>query len=260
MESNLASKRVLVTGGGSGIGEAIARKLSAAGAKVCINYFQHAETAEALLADLTCAGGEALALEADVADAGAVARMFGRLDEAWGGIDILINNAGIDGKHALGWEADLDEWRRVIEVNLFGAFHCCREALKRMVPQGRGVILNISSVHEDIAWSGFSAYCASKAGLGMVTKTLAQEAARHGIRVLAIAPGAIKTPINRTVWSDPEGLRDLLGKIPMNRMGEAEEIARMAAVLVSDLASYVTGTTVFVDGGMTDYPDFAHGG
>ena len=260
MEINLASKRALVTGGSSGIGEAIVRRLSADGAKVGINFGHHAGPAEKLLGAITEAGGEALALQADVADPAAVAGMFARMDEAWGGIDILINNAGIDGKEALGWEADPGDWRRVLEVNLFGAYHCCREALKRMIPQGAGVILNITSVHEDIAWSGYSAYCASKAGLGMLTKTLAQEAAPHGIRILAVAPGAIKTPINRAVWGDPEGMRDLLGKVPMNRIGEPEEIARMVAVLVSDIASYVTGTTLFVDGGMTDYPGFMHGG
>jgi NAD(P)-dependent dehydrogenase (short-subunit alcohol dehydrogenase family) len=148
----------------------------------------------------------------------------------------------------------------VIEVNLLGAFACAREALRRMVAQKGGVILNVSSVHEEIAWSGYSAYAASKAAVGMLAKTLAQEAAPHGVRVLSLAPGAIKTPINRAVWGDPKGLKDLLEKIPLNRMGDPAEIAGMAVVLVSDVASYVTGRTIFVDGGMTDYPDFAHGG
>jgi NAD(P)-dependent dehydrogenase (short-subunit alcohol dehydrogenase family) len=186
--------------------------------------------------------------------------MFGRIDEVWGGIDILINNAGTDGVRAFGWEADITEWRNVIEVNLFGAFYCGREALKRMVPQKSGVVLNITSVHEEIAWSGYSAYTASKAAVSMLTKTLAQEAAPHGVRVLAIGPGAIKTSINQSVWSDPKSLQDLLEKIPLKRIGEPEEIARMVVVLASEVASYVTGRTIFVDGGMTDYPDFAHGG
>jgi NAD(P)-dependent dehydrogenase (short-subunit alcohol dehydrogenase family) len=129
-----------------------------------------------------------------------------------------------------------------------------------MVPRKRGVILGISSVHEEIAWSGYSAYTASKAAMGMMTKTLAQEAAPHGIRVLSLAPGAIKTPINRSVWESPKMLKDLLKKIPLHRMGKPEEIARMVVVLVSDVSDYVTGRTIFVDGGMTDYPDFAHGG
>ena len=186
--------------------------------------------------------------------------MFGHIDEAWGGIDILINNAGIDGAHALGWDTDIAAWRKVIEVNLFGTFYCAREALKRMVPQRGGVVLSTTSVHEEIAWSGYSAYTASKAAVSMLTKTLAQEAAPHGVRVLAVGPGAIKTPINRSVWSDPQSLQDLLEKIPLDRVGDPEDIARMVAVLVSDVASYVTGRTIFVDGGMTDYPDFAHGG
>jgi NAD(P)-dependent dehydrogenase (short-subunit alcohol dehydrogenase family) len=145
-------------------------------------------------------------------------------------------------------------------VNLFGAFYCAREALMRMVPQKRGVVLSITSVHEKIAWSGYSAYTASKAAVGMLTKTLAQEAAPHGVRVLAVGPGAIKTAINRAVWSDPASLQDLLTKIPAGRLGDPDEIARMVVVLVSDAASYVTGRTVFVDGGMTDYPAFTHGG
>jgi NAD(P)-dependent dehydrogenase (short-subunit alcohol dehydrogenase family) len=160
----------------------------------------------------------------------------------------------------LTWEADPAEWRRVIEVNLMGSFHCAREALKRMVAQKSGVVLAISSVHEVIAWTGYGAYTATKSGLGMLTKTMAQEAAPHGVRVLALAPGAIKTDINKSVWSDPTMYADLVRKIPLARMGTVEEIARMAVVLLSDQASYVTGTTVFVDGGMTDYPDFAHGG
>jgi NAD(P)-dependent dehydrogenase (short-subunit alcohol dehydrogenase family) len=201
-----------------------------------------------------------MAIQADVSESNAVADLFRQLDAAWGGVDIVINNAGIDGAPALGWEVDLQTWRKVIDVNLFGAFYCAREALKRMVPQKSGVVLNITSVHEEIAWSGYSAYAASKAAVGMLTKTLAQEAAPHGVRVLAVAPGAIKTPINRAVWSDPKSLQDLLTKIPLGRLGDPDEIARMVVVLVSDAASYVTGRTIFVDGGMTDYPAFSHGG
>jgi NAD(P)-dependent dehydrogenase (short-subunit alcohol dehydrogenase family) len=129
-----------------------------------------------------------------------------------------------------------------------------------MVRQKSGVVLSTTSVHEEIAWSGHSAYTASKAAVSMLTKTLAQEAAPHGVRVLAVGPGAIKTPINRSVWSDHKKMKDLLEKIPLKRIGEPEEIARMVVVLVSDVASYVTGRTIFVDGGMTDYPNFAHGG
>lgn len=260
MNIRLEQKRALVTGGNSGIGAAIALSLAAAGAKVAINYVTHPEAAQLLVQQIKDQQGEAIALQADVSDPGAIDLMFGRIDAAWGGLDILINNAGIDGDRAFGWEADLEAWRKVIEVNFLGTFYCAHEALKRMVPQQSGVVLNISSVHEEIAWSGHSAYTASKAAVSMLTKTLAQEAAPHGVRVLAVGPGAIKTPINRSVWNDPQGLQDLLEKIPLKRVGEPEEIARMVVVLVSDVASYVTGRTIFVDGGMTDYPDFAHGG
>ena len=260
MDIRLDGKRALVTGGNSGIGEAIVLALAEAGARVAINYVAHPEAAQSLVRRIEEGNGVARAIAADVADPAAVAAMFADLDAAWGGIDILVNNAGIDGERALAWEADVAAWRRVIEVNLLGTFACSREALRRMVAQKGGVILTISSVHEEIAWSGYSAYAASKAAVGMLAKTLAQEAAPHGVRVLSLAPGAIKTPINRAVWENPQGLGDLLEKIPLNRMGDPAEIGRMAVVLVSDVASYITGRTIFVDGGMTDYPDFAHGG
>lgn len=260
MNIELKGKRALVTGGNSGIGEAIVLALGRAGARVAVNYVSHPEAAQDLVKRLQAMSTEAIAIEADVSDANAVKQMFQQMDQAWGGIDILVNNAGIDGGHAYAWEAKPEAWKKVIEVNLYGAFHCAREALQRMVPQKSGVILSTSSVHEIIAWSGYSAYAASKAALGMMTKTLAQEAAPYGVRVLAVGPGAIKTPINQSVWSNPAGMKDLLEKIPLNRMGEADEIANMVVVLVSDTASYVTGRTIYVDGGMTDYPDFAHGG
>ncbi len=260
MNIQLEGKRALVTGGNSGIGEAIVLALAGAGASVAVNYVTHPEAAQALVERVTGGGGRALAVQADVSDPDAVAGMFRRIDEAWDGIDILVNNAGIDGERAPGWDADIAAWRKVIDVNLLGVFYCAREALSRMVPRKSGVVLNISSVHEVIAWSGYSAYAASKAAVGMLTRTLAQEAAPQGVRVLALGPGAVKTPINRSVWSDPASLEDLLEKIPLNRIGDPQEIARMVVVLVSDAASYLTGRTVFVDGGMTDYPDFAHGG
>jgi glucose 1-dehydrogenase len=205
-------------------------------------------------------GTEALAVRGDVSNPDAVMEVFRQMDQRWGGIDLLVNNAGIDGKRAMAWEAKTEDWRKVLEINLFGAFYCAREALKRMVLQKSGVILSISSVHEIIAWSGYSAYAASKAGVSMLTQTLAQEAAPYGVRVVALAPGAIRTPINKSVWSDPAGMKDLLEKIPLARIGEPEEVAQMAVVLMSNAASYVTGRTIFVDGGMTDYPSFAHGG
>ncbi len=259
MQIDLKDRRVLVTGANSGLGEAMARGFAAAGARVAVNYVAHPEEAEALVADLKHEG-EAIGIEADVSDPAAVEAMFAAMDKAWGGIDVLVNNAGIDGPRALAWEADVANWKRVLDINLTGAFMCARQALKRMVPQKSGVILNTSSVHQIIAWSGYSAYAASKSGLIMMANTLAQEAAPHGVRVLCIAPGAIATRINAEVWQDPKGLKDLLTKIPMNRIGKPEDIANMAVVLASDVASYMTATTVYVDGGMTDYPGFAHGG
>jgi NAD(P)-dependent dehydrogenase (short-subunit alcohol dehydrogenase family) len=257
---SLAGRRALVTGANSGIGQAIALALGDAGADVAINYVTHPEAADAVVAQLAAKGRRGLALHADVSSEADVEAMFQQMDAQWGGIDILVNCAGIDGVHALAQDAKMADWRRVIEINLFGAFDCARHALARMLAQRRGVILNITSVHEVIPWSGYSAYTSSKAALGMLTKTLAQEAAPHGVRVLALGPGAVQTPINQSVWADPAASADLLTKIPLGRMGRTDEIATMAVVLCSDASSYVTGTTLMVDGAMTTYPEFAHGG
>jgi NAD(P)-dependent dehydrogenase (short-subunit alcohol dehydrogenase family) len=260
MDLNLQGRRVLVTGGNSGLGAAMAEAFAEAGARVAINYVVQPEEALRLAGSLRDRGFEILTLRADVTQRSEVDAMFQRIEGEWGGIDVLLNNAGIDGPRALTWEADPDEWWRVMQVNLWGAFLCAREALKRMVSQKSGVILNTSSVHERIAWSGYSAYTASKAGLSMLSKTMAQEAACHGVRVLCIAPGAIRTAINAEVWSSAAGKSDLLSKIPLGRVGDVEDVAGLALVLASDRASYMTGTTVFVDGGMMDYPEFRHGG
>lgn len=260
MQIRLDGKRAVVTGANSGIGQAIALALADAGAQVCINYVTHPESANAMVEALVAKGCKAIAVQADIADSAAVSAMFAQLDASWGGVDILVNSAGIDGAAAPSWQADPAAWKRVIDVNLLGTFYCTQQALQRMTAQRSGVVLNITSVHEVIAWSGYSAYTASKAAVSMLTKTVAQEVAPLGVRVLALAPGAIKTPINQAVWSQPDSLRDLLNKIPLNRMGTVEEIAEMVVIMVSDKASYVTGTTLFVDGGMVDYPDFAHGG
>lgn len=187
MNIDLKNKRVLVTGGNSGIGAAIAKAFATEGARVAINYLANPEQANSLVEEFTGAGGQALGLMADISDPKAVETMFGTIDDAWGGIDILVNNAGVDGKYARGWEADADAWGKVIDINLKGTYLCAREALKRMVVQRSGVVLNTSSVHEVIAWTGYSAYTASKAGVSMMSKTLAQEAAPYGVRVLCIA-------------------------------------------------------------------------
>ncbi|MGE0861031.1 MAG: glucose 1-dehydrogenase [Gammaproteobacteria bacterium] len=260
MQIYLDNSRTLVTGGSSGIGAALSRCFAAAGARVAINYRSQPRAAFALADELRSAGGEALCVQADVSDPRAVAAMFARLDETWGGIDVLVNNAGVDGARERLWESDPRAWARVIEVNLTGAYLCAREAVARMVAQRSGVVLNTSSVHEIIAWSGYSAYTASKAGLSMLAKSLAQEVAPFGVRVLCLAPGAIRTPINAEVWRDAAQYRDLLSKIPLGRLGRPEEVAQLAVVLASDVAAYMTATTVFVDGGMTAYPEFAHGG
>jgi glucose 1-dehydrogenase len=260
MQIQLDHKNALVTGANSGIGEAVALALAAVGADVAINYVVNPDAAQKVADQIKSMGRRSMLLEADVSDSAAVDNMFHEVDKAWGGVDILVNNAGIDGQRAEAWKADPQAWRKVLEINLFGSFYCARAALKGMTERKGGVVLNIASVHETIPWEGYSAYTASKAGMGMMTKTLAMEAAPYGVRVLALAPGAIQTPINETVWADATKRADLLSKIPLGRIGKVEEIGQMAAVLVSDAASYMTGTTVYVDGGMTLYPSFEHGG
>lgn len=260
MEIRLDGKRALVTGGNSGLGEAMAVAFADAGADVAVNYVVQPEKAEGVVNQIQAKGRRAVALEADVSDASAVARMFSQMDEALGGIDILVANAGVDGHRALSWESEAAQWERVIRINLLGAYYCAREALRRMTAQRSGVVLCTSSVHEVIAWSGYSAYTASKGGMNMMAKTMAQEAGEFGVRVLCIAPGAIATPINASVLDDPKWQEDLMGKVAIKRVGKTDDVADLALFLVSDRASYMTGTTVFVDGGMTDYPAFAHGG
>lgn len=260
MSGKLAGKRALVTGGDSGIGAGIATALASEGAQVAIVYHSNAEAAVAVVRQVEGHGVKGLSLQGDVSQPADVDRIFAALGDGWSPLDILVCSAGIDGKPALGWEADPERWMDVIRLNLFGAYLCARQALAQMVERRSGVVINISSVHEVIPWTGFSAYTASKAGLSMLTKTLAQEAAPFGVRVLAVAPGAIQTPINRNVWDNPDGLKDLLDKIPLGRMGTPEEIGRLVASLASDDASYVTGTSVFADGGMTLFPAFRHGG
>lgn len=260
MRIQLDGKIALITGAASGIGQAIAQSLAECGARVVINFIGTPEAAESAVERITSVGGIAIAIECDVSDQSQVLSMFTQIEERWGALDILVNCAGVDGESALSWATDSKVWEHVINVNLTGAFNCARHALAIMTKRKSGVVLNITSVHESIAWTGYGAYTASKAGLSMLTKTMAQEAAPFGVRVLALAPGAIKTEINRNVWSDAEKLPDLLEKIPLRRLGEVAEIGRVASFLVSDFASYITGTTLFVDGGMTDYPSFAHGG
>lgn len=257
MQIGLTGRRALITGANSGIGRAIAEAFAAAGARVAVNYVTHPRAAQDLCDGLNRNGEDrAFAIETDVSDPEQVSAMFARIDDVWNGLDILVNNAGIDGPRELAWEARVEDWRNVLEVNLFGAFYCAQEALRRMVPARSGVLINITSVHESIPWSGYSAYTASKAALSMLTKNLAQEAGPHGVRVIGLAPGAIKSPINRAVWEDKRQLRELLANIPVGELGHPEDVAGMAVLLASEAARYVTGSTVFVDGGMTLFPSF----
>jgi NAD(P)-dependent dehydrogenase (short-subunit alcohol dehydrogenase family) len=260
MDIQLKGKRVLVTGGNSGIGEAMALVFADAGADVAINYVTNEPAAKQLVQKIEAKGRKALALKANVAEEQEVLRMFDELDRAWGGIDVLLDNAGIDGKRMLSFDTGPSDISRVVSVNVLGAFYCASEALKRMVKQKSGVVLFTSSVHQRIAWSGHAAYTTTKAAVEMMMKTMAQEAGPHGVRVLAVAPGAIATPINAAVLNDKTWQQDLKTKVPLQRIGQPEEIASVALFLASDQASYVTATTVFVDGGMTDYPAFAQGG
>ncbi|MEY2341236.1 3-oxoacyl-ACP reductase FabG [Acidithiobacillus sp. IBUN Pt1247-S3] len=260
IQIDLSGRTALVTGGSGGLGRAMSETLAAAGAQVAVHYRKGQEEAEAVVRGIEQAGGKAQAFAADVSDPQAVERLLQDVEGAFGGLDILVNNAGMDGPHALVGDDDPQTWEKVIAVDLLGPYYCARAAIPRMEKKQHGVILNVTSVHEFIPWEGYSAYTSAKAGLSMFTKTLAQETADKGIRVVALAPGAIKTPINQAVWDDPTSLKDLDKKISMGRLGKPEEVAQVVAFLVSDLASYITGTTLAVDGGMLIYPDFRHGG
>jgi glucose 1-dehydrogenase len=193
--------------------------------------------------------------------------MFAEMLGAWGAIDILINNAGLQRDAAFS-EMTLEQWNTVLGVNLTGMFLCSREAVRAMLRQGprpgvsraAGKIICISSVHETIPWAGHANYAASKGGVKLLMQTLAQELAPAHIRVNSIAPGAIQTPINRPAWETPQALKSLLTLIPYGRIGQPEDIGRVAAFLASDDADYINGQTIFVDGGMTLYPEFARGG
>ena len=267
----LKGQKALVTGANSGIGKAVAIALCQAGADVVINYRSGDEQAQTVIDEATHCGcttnGRAIAIKADVSKEDEVHAMFERMFAEFGTIDILVPNAGLQ-QDAPIENMTLAQWNTVLGVNLTGQFLCCREAIREFKRRGvrpdvscaAGKIVCMSSVHEVIPWAGHVNYAASKGGVMLIMKSIAQEVAPYRIRVNSIGPGAIRTPINRDAWATPDAYRELLKLIPYKRIGEPEDIARAAVWLASDEADYVTGTTLFIDGGMTLYPGFEAGG
>src|SRR5437868_2009858 len=263
----LQGQIALVTGANSGIGRGIALALGAAGADVVVNYRDGEDAAVEVVRQIAQSGSRGFTHRADVSREAEVKELFQRAVEHFGTVDILVNNAGRQ-RDAAFEKLWLEQWNTVIGVNLTGQFRCAREAVREFkrrgvrpeVSRAAGKIICISSVHELIPWAGHANYAASKGGVMLMMKTLAQEVAPLKIRVNSIAPGAIRTPINTSAWGTPEALRSLLELIPYKRIGEPEDIGRVAVWLASDAADYVVGTTIFVDGGMTLYPEFADGG
>lgn len=263
----LRGQKALVTGASSGIGKAVAIFLAQEGAEVVINYVGSEEAAAEVVATITSKGGKAIAIQADVSKEDQVQAMFAQMLDALGTIDILVNNAGIQ-QDAPFDEMTLDQWQRVIDVNLTGQFLCARQAIREFKRRGvvptvsnaAGKIIGISSVHEVIPWAGHVNYASSKGGVMLMNKSIAQEVAPFRIRVNSVCPGAIRTSINRAVWETPEAYDKLMELIPYKRIGEPEDIARVVAWLASDDADYITGVSLFADGGMTLYPGFAEGG
>lgn len=266
MEKLLEKQVALITGASSGIGIGVAKALAEAGASVVLNYHSHAEAAEQLADEIERAGGEALAVKADVGDPKQVDAMFDACRERFQTVDIVVANSGMQKDSGFA-EMTLDDWQTVLTTNLTGQFLTAQAAVREFVRRGpRGVskalgkLICMSSVHEVIPWAGHVNYAASKGGIQMMMKSLAQEVAPQRIRVNSIAPGAIRTPINKDAWGTDEALQRLLKLIPYGRIGEVEDIGRAAVWLASDESDYVTGTTLFVDGGMTLYPGFADNG
>lgn len=266
-KNKLQGQNALVTGASSGIGAAIARALAEAGARVAVNYSSKEGPALQIVDEIHKMGGKAIAIKADVSKEKEVISMFDTMINELGTIDIMVSNAGIQ-KDSSFSEMTLAQWQRVIDINLTGAFLCAREAVKVFLKRGintersmaAGKIIFISSVHEVIPWARHANYAASKGGIMLLMKSLAQELAPKKIRVNSIGPGAIKTPINRSAWETPEAEAELVKLIPYKRVGEVEDIASAAVWLASDDSDYINGITLFVDGGMLLYPGFAHGG
>jgi glucose 1-dehydrogenase len=264
---NLKGQKALVTGASSGIGKGIAVALAHAGADVVVNYRSNPEVALQVVEEGKRCGSRVIAHQADVSKEDQVQAMFRRMFDEFGTIDILVNNAGLQ-QDAPFDQMTLAQWNTVLGINLTGQFLCAREAVREFKRRGvrqniscaAGKIICISSVHEVIPWAGHVNYAASKGGLMLMMKSIAQEVAPYRIRVNSICPGAIRTPINRDAWETPEAYNDLLKLIPYKRIGEIEDIGRVAVWLASDEADYIHGASIFVDGGMTLYPGFEAGG
>jgi len=256
-----------VTGANSGIGKAVAIALGQAGADVVVNYVRDDGSANEVVQTISKSGARALAIQADVSQERQIQAMFAQMLKNFGTIDILVSNAGLQ-KDAPLEEMTLAQWNTVIGVNLTGQFLCAREAVREFKRRGvvkevsvsAGKIICMSSVHETIPWAGHVNYAASKGGVMLMMKSIAQEVAPYRIRVSSICPGAIRTPINTSAWATPEAYNSLMTLIPYKRIGEPEDIGRVAAFLASDQADYINGASIFVDGGMTLYPGFATGG
>jgi glucose 1-dehydrogenase len=263
----LVGQKAIVTGANSGIGRGVAIALGQAGADVVVNYVSGDEEAQDVVKIIEQSGVRPLAIKADVSDEEQVVAMFRRAIKEFGTIDILVANAGLQ-RDSPFHEMTLTQWKTVIDINLTGQFLCAREALKEFLRRGvqpavscaAGKIIHMSSVHQEIAWAGHANYAASKGGIMMLMQSLAQEVSPLRVRVNSIAPGAIRTPINTSAWQTKEAYDALMKLVPYKRIGEPEDIARAAVWLASDDSDYVVGTTLFVDGGMTDYPGFSTGG
>lgn len=263
----LSGQSALVTGANSGIGKAIAMELAHEGANVVINYITDENSTNQMLDEIKSSGGKAIAFKADVSNENQVLAMFAEIKKSFGTIDILVNNAGIQ-KDSPFAEMSLANWQLVLNVNLTGQFLCSREAVKEFIARGMaperskslGKIICMSSVHEEIPWAGHANYATSKGGINMLMRTMAQELGHLKIRVNSICPGAIKTPINRSAWQTTEALNKLMQLIPEKRIGEPEDIAKVAVWLASDESEYVHGASIYVDGGMTLYPGFTTNG
>lgn len=259
MNRRLDGKVALVTGASSGIGRATAVRLGREGAAVGVNHRSDEDGAREVVREIEAAGGKAVGIQGDVSREEDAKRMVRASVEAFGDLDVLVNNAGVQTESPF-LEMSLKDWQKVISVDLTGTFLVSREAIGHMIETGGGVLVNMSSVHQRIPWPNFAHYATAKGGMKLLTETLALEFASRGVRVNAVAPGAIATPANQRKLEDPDQRRALEALIPWDRAGQPEEVAACVAFLASDEASYVTGHTLFVDGGMSLYPGFEEGG